>query len=348
MAKRIYIFSFVLVLLAGCSSPNFKPALAFEIPETELPLAEPGPYEFGHISNIETYDESRDNRKVTFSIYYPSINGEPDSRGAPFPLIISDEKMLTLFGNHLASHGFVVVGSSIADESEGEEVIHQPLDFMFILNQLAEDPPDILANLIDTDHVGVWGYSGGGRVALTLADTQIDPDYFSEICENPKISDVNYGDDLRWICEPNEEWDQLIEEAGSLLVETEDGLLQTIGDERIAAVIPMSSGGEWLFGATGLASADTPVLFTVGTREGWRLDDMRKMFQEYGGEEKTFITFKDQNHMMITFTYAPKRMQHLAVAFFSYHLKGDDAYAFYYSEEFISQVEGLDWGWNEE
>lgn len=52
--------------------------------------------------------------------------------------------------------------------------------------------------------------------------------------------------------------------------------------------------------------------------------------------------------MMIFENDTQDKLQHLAIAFFSYHLKGYEEYGFYFSEEFISQVEGLGWGWHEE
>ena len=90
MAKRVCLVFFIFLLVVSCSSQKFEPALTFEIPETELPLAEPGPYEVSKILNIQNSDESRDGRSVTISIYYPSKDGEPDLRGAPFPQIIND------------------------------------------------------------------------------------------------------------------------------------------------------------------------------------------------------------------------------------------------------------------
>lgn len=348
LPKRVYILFFVLVLLVGCSSQNIEPALTFELPEAELPLAEPGPYEFSTLRGITYFDDDRNGKEVSIDIYYPSKDGEPDLRGAPFPVIMGTFRQL-IFAHQLASHGFIVVGLNLpSNYSEGDEVIHQPLDFISVLNQLAENPPDLLADLIDTDHVGHWGYSGGGRTSLTLAGAQIDPDYYFEICENSEITDIDYGPDLQFICDPYENWDVLIDEAGPFLVETDDGLLRAITDERIIATIPMSSGGEWLYGATGLASADKAVLLTVGQFESPRTEETHKIFDELGTSEKVFITFMGKNHNMVFENDAQVKMQHLAIAFFSYYLKGYEEYGAYFSEEFISQVEGLAWGWYEE
>lgn len=41
-------------------------------------------------------------------------------------------------------------------------------------------------------------------------------------------------------------------------------------------------------------------------------------------------------------------MLHLAVGFFGYHLKGQEDYGQYFSEDFISQTDGLVWGYLEQ
>ena len=73
-----------------------------------------------------------------------------------------------------------------------------------------------------------------------------------------------------------------------------------------------------------------------------------RIYEELATSEKAYISFVNQSHDMIFGSNAPKKMEHLAIAFFSYHLKGYEDYGYYYSEEFISQVEGLAWGWYEE
>ena len=327
------------------------PPLAFQIPETELPLAEPGPYEISLIPGVTTYDEERADRKVTVSIYYPSKGGEPDFRGAPFPLIINDGEMYAKFGKHLASHGFIVAGISGIDTYSpwDENLFNQPLDYLFTLNQLTDNPPPELVGVIDTDHVGVWGYSFGGRNSVVLSRARMDPEYYFGNCENPDSATIPYtGGSVQKMCAPYENWGTFIQEAGPALTESEDGLWQAITDERILAVMPLSADSEWLFGPRGFASVDKAVLLTAGTSEGQRYEECFQIYKELGTTEKTFVSFVKKGHMMIFAAEAPKTMQHLAIAFFSHHLKGYAAYEYYFSEEFVSQVEDLAWGWYEE
>jgi predicted dienelactone hydrolase len=42
------------------------------------------------------------------------------------------------------------------------EMIDQPLDILFALNQMASNPPAGLAGMIDADHAGAIGYSFDG------------------------------------------------------------------------------------------------------------------------------------------------------------------------------------------
>jgi hypothetical protein len=112
--------------------------------------------------------------------------------------------------------------------------------------------------------------------------------------------------------------------------------------------MPLSAGGEWLFGPRGLASSDKAVLLTAGTDEGIRYEECYRIFEELGTPNKFFITFEEADHFMIFEDDAPKKMEHLAIAFFSYYLKGFESYANYFSEKFITQIEGLAWAKYEE
>lgn len=331
-------------VLSSCQKQ--EPALPFEITDIELPLAEPGPYEVSEISNIQNTDEKRNGRIVNFTIYYPSKDGEPDSRGAPFPLIISDSKMLNLFGDHLTSHGFIVAGINGIDtySTWDQNLFNQPLDYIFVLNQSADNPPDSLKGFIDTKHVGVWGYSFGGRNSVVLSGGRIDPAYYFENCKNPDEAVISYEEsETKSRCAPYHNWDKFVEEAGPGITEGKDGFWEPITDDRILAVMPLSAGNEWLFGPRGFASSDKAILMTAGTNEGIRYEECYRIFEELGTSDKLFISFVEADHYMIFGEDAPKKMEHLAIAFFSFHLKGNESYADYFSEDFITQIEGLAW-----
>jgi len=354
MEKKQLLLSnliFLGIFLAACTATSpepaeeFAPPLSFEFPDSDLPLAEPGPYGYS-MKEITYYDEERNGRRILINLFFPSIDSEPDLRGAPFPLFIGN--YYHTFDAHLASYGFIAVGLDATNDM-WDEIIHQPLDLIFVLNQLADDPPEFLTGLIDTENVGVAGYSGSGRVTTVLSGAQINPMYYLNFCKNQEGSGPENGEDEpRWICESQEPWDDLLKEAGLSLADEEIGLVEPVTDDRIIATMPMSTTGEWLFGPRGLAVADKPILFTAGTQESYIYEDEYKMFQEYGSADKIFVSFVGRTHNMILQEVPYDQLKHLAIAFFSYHLKGEADFGYYFSEEYISRTEGLAWGWYEE
>ena len=142
-----------------------------------LPFSEPGPYYVGKWKHT-IVDESRNNRQIQITIWYPALeqtdddgrtitlNAEPDLSKAPYPLILTDPQSDShLFHSHLATHGFVMV---IVDPPEfsntmawNNYVIDAPLDFLFALDMLTFNPPEGLGDILDTNRVGVGGYSSG-------------------------------------------------------------------------------------------------------------------------------------------------------------------------------------------
>ena len=65
------------------------------------------------------------------------------------------------------------------------------------------------------------------------------------------------------------------------------------------------------------------------------------IFDHLGTPDKTLISFVDQGHMIIFNDEQLLKMKHFAAAFFGYHLQGQEKYARYFSEDFVSQKEGL-------
>ena len=147
MKRKAYLLSLYLTLvliLGACASPMGEFPLVYEIPDTELSFSVPGPYKVGKTNNVDYEDPQRDNRKISSTICYPTVNGQPDTCGAPFPLIICDHKMFNKFSSHLASHGFVIVGIIRIDYHHPWDgnFLEQPLDYVFVPNQLADNPPE--------------------------------------------------------------------------------------------------------------------------------------------------------------------------------------------------------------
>jgi len=323
-------------------------------------LSERGPYWTGR-KEISLVDDSRNGRELSLTIWYPalketdaegkyiSLDALPDMSNAPYPLVITGNNTGDyLLKSHLASYGFVtaIVRSSGLAETWDFGVIDIPLDVLFILDNISTNSPNGLEAVIDTNHVGVTGYSGEGLVALALSGARIDPEYYLSYCDqaqniNPALSD-GY---LKIVCSLSQNWDEFMIHVGDINLVSEDGLWQPVSDERILAVMPMAADGAWLFGEQGLAAADRPALFIQATEDSpYQPIEAKFIFENYGSQKRSMISFIGFTHSMVYSPDPSMRMKHFAVAFFGYHLQGREDYAYYFSEEFVTQFNDFSWG----
>jgi predicted dienelactone hydrolase len=324
-----------------------------------FPLTEPGPYYAGKLT-LDFEDTSRDNRPVGITIWYPALlpegssgtklqvgnNRDPDYSGAPYPLILSSAKVGSDFGPYLVTHGFAWAGVTRIDTYDqiNEEMIDQPLDILFALDQVASSPPEGLEGIIDADHTGTIGYSFDGYNALALSGARIDPAYYLAQCPDPDPTTEAILSYLSaFDCAPAGAWDEFVAHAGEAITASEDGLWQPMTDERIRAVMPMAGEGWWLFGERGLAAVDRPTLIIVGGQDELYRENAL-IFEHLETADKALITFLNRTHMMIYDDEAVARIAHFAVAFFGYHLQGREDLAYYFSEDFVAQYDDLTWG----
>lgn len=334
-------------------------------PKNPFPLSEPGPYDFGTrggFSNIYTFiDASRNDREVSVMVWYPAklpenaepsdynIDAEPDLSGAPYPLILSSSKVGSYFGAHLATHGFVVVGIKGIDSYDpwNDNLFSQPLDILFALDQVASAPLEGLEGMINAELVGVMGYSFDGYNSLAMSGARVDPEYYLSLCANaanlqPPLPDWA----IKLYCAPANRWGEFSANAGSRLTTSDDGLWQAMTDERIRAVIPMAPEGAMLFGERGLAAVNRPTMILVGT-DDTGCDYNREsvfIFNHIGTSDKTLISFIGETHDMLFSDEPYLKIKHFVTAFFGYHLQGQEEYAEYFSNKFISKQDGLAWG----
>jgi predicted dienelactone hydrolase len=163
-----------------------------------FPLTEPGPYRVG-VREFSAMDAGRDDREVGIRVWYPALGpegatgrqsfpkAEPDRTGEPYPLIVSSAEMGSELAPDVVTHGFVWAGvTEIHTYARmNEQVIDQPLDILFALDQVASHPPEELVGMIDADHAGAIGYSFDGFNALVLSGARIDPAHYLAQCPNP-------------------------------------------------------------------------------------------------------------------------------------------------------------------
>ena len=188
MLKRFvfWITPIVLVVTLGVFVGAVQ-AQAADLP----PLTEPGPYGVA-IKMLQPTDPSRENWTVETTVWFPAdpskdrqltsrsptrMGAVPDLSGAPYPLIIfshgvwGTNTQLSHVMEYLASQGYVVVAPWHHDTQPIKfELVDRPLDIMLVLDQLAAITDGDLTGMIDTNNVGLIGYSLAGRLSCRCWD----------------------------------------------------------------------------------------------------------------------------------------------------------------------------------
>jgi len=328
-----------------------------------FPLSEPGPYWVGKWEHT-IFDGSRSDRKIELTIWYPAlkkkddegrlvtVNAEPDLSGAPYPLILTDHDSGSyLFQSHLASHGFVMAivdPQGFANEKPWNNyVIDVPLDFLFVLDMLTSNPPEGLIDVLDTNRVGVGGYSSGGLFSLALGGARINPEYYlSQCAQAPSLDFHPRFIGVEYYCNLSERWDEFSTQMAAEITTVSEGLWQPTTDDRILAIMPMAPDSAWLYGAEGLAAIDMPSLIIAGTDDQLVSYELSPcyIYKHLVNSESILISFIGEQHMMVLKQEIISRVNHFAVAFFGYYLQGHKEYADYFSEDFVSQFDDLYWG----
>jgi len=350
---------------APSTTPTPKITAAPE--ETQEPasflLSEPGPYFAGN-REYSFVDESRNGREIELLIWYPAqmqsdASGKPvvrdapaDMSGAPCPVIITEENSgRYFFQSHLATHGFVMV--AVRNHTYNFDpalyvvspTIENVRDFLFALDRISSEPPIGMEGVMDTDTVGVTGYSYGGDITLTMSGARIDLEFYRSQCEQipalvPEIAQWVYSD---YMC-LDANWDGFVPYMGEDITTSNDGLWQPLTDERIRAVMPMAPTVSWYFGERGLAAVDRPTLLIWGTKD---VDSHYLVEAEYTLEhilnaDRYLISFIGYTHTMIPeYEKGAALIRHFATAFFGYYLQGRTEYTEYFSEDFVSQFPDL-------
>ncbi len=375
-ASRFLVLAFLLLfMLTSCSEaletavptitlePIYTVSIV-EASETPTSIPEPtpnpsnqellqfGPYYAGK-STFEFIDTSRDDRSVNITVFYPALteregsymyiakDAEPDFSAAPYPAILSSTKMANQLAPYLVSHGFTWIGVNGIDTymKLNAEIYQQPLDLLFALDQVAENPPAGLEGLINTDVVGSIGYSFDGNNALTLSGARIDSSLYLSNCADPdNIPD--WGDMSCFSCSVAQDWETFKADAEQVLTIDDDGIWQAITDQRIKAFMPLATEGYWLFD---LSLIDQPILMIDSSEDSLYRENVL-IFEDLPSEDKTFITILNEDHMMIYDPDIVAQLAYFATAFFGYHLQGYENYQEYLSEGTISNLEGIQWG----
>ena len=323
------------------------------------PLNEPGPY--GVLLTKMTFtDESRGDWQLETRLWYPGDktqgtptsatspvlkSGPPDRSGAPYPLIIFSHgwtgtssdfgKTKTL----LASHGYVIAAPQHHDNEPYSHVfVDRPLDIMTVLNGLAAIGEGDMAGMIDTNNVGLMGYSSGGAAVFQMLGLLSDPVHVADRCaEYPALSteECMYQGALE---------DTIAYRAQLGLQDSTDGRWMPFGDERIRAVMAMDPCEFELTSEDMLASVFTPTMILHGTNDPYcdYEGNAVRSYSYLGTEDRYLISLVSAGH----FGAADfDTMQHFATAFFGKYLQGDAAYDPYLTPENLPDWTSLKLVW---
>jgi len=199
---------------------------------------------------------------------------------------------------------------------------------------------------MDTDRVGVTGYSYGGDISLTISGARVDPEFYLSQCEN--ITNL-VPESVQWIyndyyCQDAKNLEEFVSFVGDEITRSDDGLWQPLTDKRIRAVMPMAPTVSWYYGERGLASVDRPTFLIWGTKDEIYSTEAEYTFDHLIIPSRYLISFIGKTHFLPMTEYGALRIKHFATAFFGYYLQGRENYTEYFSEEFVSQFDDLAWG----
>ena len=266
-----------------------------------------------------------------------------------FPLIVishgypGNRFLMAHLGENLASKGYVTVSidhtdSTYADQNAfGSTLLNRPLDQDFVVEtftDFAATSPE-LAAIIDSETVGVIGYSMGGYGALIYGGAGV----------TQASTEYTWGT-------PN-----------GLLARHLEGSEShaTMPNDKVKAIISIAPWGKntGFWSAEGLSGIEKPLMLMAGSVDDVSVySALRAIFAETTGTKRHLLTFENANHnagapmpspkegyqMVEGMDFAPfehyadavwdnTRMnniaQHFATAFMDLHLKGDDSKAAY-------------------
>lgn len=354
-----------LSLIIMMSAISNAPTAAQEDSLSEF--ADSGSYGVGFV-NLDVIDESRDNREILTTVWYPAIVDEVErshllpvyeakaDTSETYPLVIySPGGRLRATDHlgiapHLASYGFVVVSIDHQDPTNNLEFeffetgfVNRPLDILYMIDYFDTLDEGLLAGVADASKTGVAGYSFGGGTTMMMGGAQIDVDGFSSQCETLTGEINNRFESYEQFCSQMDD----IQAYYAQYAEIEaDSWWPATTDSRIAAIMPQAPCLSGLMAEDSLASIEVPTLILSAALDKNCIYeyDARFYFDNINPDLVNMVSFMNAEHQTV-FQDKPTRQlyHHLAVIYFSYHLKGDDSFAEYLTAEHIETLPDLMW-----
>lgn len=282
--RRDHWPSLILSLVFGCAAPNDKSDTAAPspddsaAPEVDLltELDQPGPYSAGFRELSLDYDSSEGPRTLRLAVWYPTLTA-PDEEHRYNGLVVTDNVAVNapvaeldapapvhvyshghqgyaeasgFLMEHFATHGQIVfapdhTGNTTTDGSRTTEIYYLRAEDISAVLDAVEQPTDridFLAGRMDAAHITASGHSFGGYTLHALMGATFDA---------ALIDACLAGTDTTEYC--------------STMDATKAATLQGgLADPRIEGVVSMAPGDARLFGDSGLAAIDRPVLHMTG------------------------------------------------------------------------------------
>jgi len=222
------------------------------------------------------------------TIHGEAVHDAPIADDGPYPLVVLSHgfsghpEWYRTIAEHLASHGFVVVGPEHAESDWFTDVVAasltRPREVSAAIDFALEGP---FSAAVDGDHVAVLGHSYGGYTALAVAGARYDLDDLAERC-----ADVEDEFTAAYFC--------------STFLDQRDTLSDppVLADDRVDAVVALA-GDAYLFGSKGLANITVPVLSVGGTADsGTPWDWGSNLSHQHVSGQRFLVGFEGGEHFL--------------------------------------------------
>ena len=266
-------------------------------------------------------------------------DANPANDAAPYPLVIfshgnGSSPLLSLFyTEHLASHGFVVIGMEHTGNTMIDRIgpgdaysaaiidnyVHRPRDVSRAIDYaLDELNTGALSGMIDADRIAVSGHSFGGYTTFASAGASLNFDALASYCEeNDGVTIGDLRDEIALtsanrdsalvggVCGLQDDAPRMAELAG--YDDVPSGAWESFGDERINSIIALAPFNAPVFGEESLAEIDIPTLILVGGNDNVTLPerDARNFYDWSGSETKYLAEFALADHYIFNDNCVP-------------------------------------------
>lgn len=267
----------ILQVEDGKDLPRYDRPLTLEIWYPAISSGEPTPYEVF----------LRDGKTAVVIHGRATRDAPPDRTCAPYELVLishgypGNRFLLSHLGENLASKGYVVASIDHTDSTYrsraafASTLVNRALDQLFVLDEmerLSADDAHFLAGMVNSDQVGLIGYSMGGYGAVITAGAGVTQEAVDQGAPRGTLGIHLAGSEAHR--------DQF--------------------DDRIKAVVAFAPWGMELgfWNAEGLAAMRIPTLFVAGSVDDVSGYDegIRAIFEQAVGIERFLLTFENANH----------------------------------------------------